>query len=208
MELDRPGERNKHYPQETPNTSIALEPENMRALRPLLRRTLDFTQSASAKMGEDFISLYTYIRAQKGVENSSMSLDFLVHHNFHLPKFHIFDYQNAPGFLEGIGFEDVEIDEKNILLVFQFPDLISRWLKHKYVKDEFNRIKPKPDWEVMVKPLKKDVRKTLALYSKTKELLDFRHLNEKGEHNQDYYHYMWEVGLREEQPEDESYFNY
>jgi hypothetical protein len=184
------------YLAEIPNVSVHVS-ENPHTL-PLARKTLGFIGKTSRMIGEDFVASYSANRAQAIGNPNPPSLDFLIKRNLHLPQFGLLDAPAAGSFLEAVGF-DYEIEPENLLLVFQFPQLTTRWSRRKYEENKPDN--SVIDWGKFSFPFKKVVWNNIKLYSELSQELVFNRINEEGKHDSRLYHYVWEVSLPEAKKE-------
>ncbi len=176
-----------------PNVAITLSSQPDRRQTTLLVRTLAFLSDSSRVVGDEFLRRFQVDReSQTGIQIPN-SVDLIKRRGFHLPQFSVYDQVSGEDFLEKTTIDTKNIETHNLLLVFQLPPLIHRHNIRKYEEDSCRN--SNVNWEKFSRPVKKVLRKRIKACEDKERSLKFLKLNEMGQHDTFYYHYVWEVGF-------------
>lgn len=162
------------------------------------QRCLDNTRVFCSELSMDFKKKFLSVLEQYSQERRQISqkiVDYLLEKNLVLPSFTIADREQAYALLEEYGLGG-EIDEQSFLLVFQLPKPLAQfWWKGGSdscddmsvdVKDEVI------EWGHFYRKLMSVVWEVQGHYENERGL-DFRRVNDVGEHDPKKYYYVWKI---------------
>ena len=162
--------------------------------RRCLYKTRVFCNELSEEFKQTFLSLLDRYKNEHR-HFSQKIVDYLLENNFDLPNFTIADKKRAYELLTEFEM-DVEIDGKNLLLVFQLPKPLAHfWWKGG--ADSWGSLSEDVqgtviEWGHFYRELMPIVWQEQGRYE-NEEGLRFYRINDIGEHNPEKFYYIWEV---------------
>lgn len=159
-----------------------------------LDRTREFCNELSKNFSADFLSVIEEYQ-NEGRPISQKIIDYLLEKKFDLPEFTILQGQSARELL--IGFDlDSEVEDKELLLVFQLPKPLARFWWKGGANLEGNESRGKEDkvieWGHFYRELMGGVWHLQGYYENEKGL-DFCRVNDYGEHDPKKFYYVWKM---------------
>jgi len=179
----------------SPNTTELLSEEELTAeTKRCLEKTRTFCNELSDDFKQTFLSLLEQYRRERR-QISQKIVDYLLEKNFVLPNFTIANRKQAEVLLEEYELGG-EINEQNLLLVFQLPKPLAQfWWKGGAdswgnmsvdIKDQAI------EWGHFYRELMPVIWETQGRHE-NESGLDFYRMNSVGEHDPKKYYYIWEM---------------
>ena len=178
-----------------PNTKELVHEEELTVE---MKRCLEKTRSFCSEVSEDFKQTFLSLLDQYRKERRQISqkiVDHLLEKNFVLPNFTIASREQAEALLEEYGLSE-EINEQNLLLVFQLPKPLAQfWWKGGAdswgdLAEDINDTAI--EWGHFYRELMPVVWETQGRHE-NENGLDFYRFNGIGEHDPKKYYYVWEI---------------
>jgi hypothetical protein len=183
----------------SPNTKELVSEEELTVE---MKRCLEKTRTFCGELTEDFKQTFLSLLDQYRKERRQISqkiVDYLLEKNFVLPNFTIASREQAEALLEEYGLGG-NINEKNLLLVFQLPKpLANFWWKggaNSWGDLALDIKDTAIEWGHFYRELMPVVWETQGRHE-NESGLDFQRVNGVGEHDPKKYYYIWEMSERE-----------
>jgi len=163
-----------------------------------MKRSLEKIRTFCGELSEDFKQTFLSLLDQYRKERHQISqkiVDYLLEKNFVLPNFTIASGEQAQALLEEYGLNG-EINEQNLLLVFQLPKPLAQfWWKGGAdswgnLAEDINDTAI--EWGHFYRELMPVVWETQGRHENESGLY-FQRVNDIGEHDPKKYYYIWEI---------------
>lgn len=187
-------ETNKEFKNIRPNSKENVSEKKLtEEFKACLHKTREFCAELSDEFSLKFLSLLKQRCKEKKI--SQKMIDHLLEKKFDLPKFTISYGKEANELLYDFGL-NMETDNQFLLLTFQLPKPLAKfWWKGgndswgDSAEDVENRV---IEWGHFYRELMHEVWNMQGYYENEKGL-DFRRLNDIGEHDPKKFYYVWKI---------------